>query len=265
MRKKFTLIELLVVVAIIGILSSMLLPSLSEARNKGKIAVCISNLKQIGIANHSYSSDENGGFPIGIWDDDGDGIFNQDNDSDGYERGLMPHVGYSAKVFECPGFERSNFRGSYDRRGIEDSDGVKHYSFRTYRPNNFRSYNTPDGGDNRWKNGLIKFSYSMKVSQVASDTILDGDYVRGFSYAGFGNSGYWDRRGASFGNHVNKSCNLLFVDGSARVFQMKGFLTNPGLIFGSSSSFDFEGDTNNFGLFAANMAPSGTYWTVIDD
>jgi len=53
--KKFTLIELLVVVAIIGILISMLLPSLAKAREKAKIAVCLSNQKQIGIAFTSYS------------------------------------------------------------------------------------------------------------------------------------------------------------------------------------------------------------------
>ncbi len=57
MRKKFTLIELLVVIAIIGILSSMMLPSLSKAREKGRTAVCINNFKNIGLANQMYLDD----------------------------------------------------------------------------------------------------------------------------------------------------------------------------------------------------------------
>lgn len=53
-KASFTLIELLVVVAIIGILVSLLLPSLSKAREIGKRAVCLSNQKQISIATQMY-------------------------------------------------------------------------------------------------------------------------------------------------------------------------------------------------------------------
>lgn len=57
-KNDFTLIELLVVVAIIGILMSILLPSLEKSRGIAKQAVCLSNLKQLGYAYILYS-DEN--------------------------------------------------------------------------------------------------------------------------------------------------------------------------------------------------------------
>ena len=62
-KAKFTLIELLVVVAVIGILVSILLPSLSKAREKAKIAVCSSNLKQLSTAVSLYARNNREKFP----------------------------------------------------------------------------------------------------------------------------------------------------------------------------------------------------------
>ena len=64
--KKFTLLELLVVAAIIGILASLLMPSLSKARFTAKVAVCISQQKQWGTALTSYAVDKNSLLP-GNW------------------------------------------------------------------------------------------------------------------------------------------------------------------------------------------------------
>ena len=62
--KKFTLIEVLIVVAIIGILASLLLPSLRKSRRTAKTAVCLSQLKQCGVANQLYLDDNSGWFPL---------------------------------------------------------------------------------------------------------------------------------------------------------------------------------------------------------
>lgn len=85
--KAFTLLELLVVIAVIAILAALLLPSLQQAKESGRRAKCLGNLRQLSVATHMYTDDNAGRFPH--WD------------AFGYfaENGLFPYLGYKLAGF----------------------------------------------------------------------------------------------------------------------------------------------------------------------
>lgn len=95
-HKGFTLIELLVVIAIIAILAAILFPVFGRARENARRTSCLSNMKQIGIANMMYTQDY-------------DGVYVPDYSVVNGITQLWPHLlmpyTKSSQVFSCPSSE----------------------------------------------------------------------------------------------------------------------------------------------------------------
>jgi len=91
-RSAFTLIELAVVVGVIAILMALLIPTVQSAREASRRTVCVSNLRQLGAALHSYVSS------VGVLPGSGNG------------NGFSPHVAILRELGETPLFNSINFQ-----------------------------------------------------------------------------------------------------------------------------------------------------------
>jgi len=152
MNKKFTLIELLVVVAIIGILASLLLPSLSKARMSAKRAVCASNQKQIGTVYTMYIDDHSGMFPKQSGWHSAMGK-NPNNEASEAKERLLNLYADTRKLAECPsdkGDALHNKASCYEAYGTSyivpfsyDVYGVEYVTSNTGTPKRQSSFEQP--------------------------------------------------------------------------------------------------------------------------
>lgn len=105
--RAFTLIELLVVIAIIAILAAILFPVFAQAREKARMASCLNNTKQMGLAMAQYVQDYDETIVCNSWDTPYIPTTNTDSRSAVYPAvsqwmwRLMPYI-QSRAIFVCP-------------------------------------------------------------------------------------------------------------------------------------------------------------------
>ncbi|MBW3621835.1 MAG: DUF1559 domain-containing protein [Armatimonadetes bacterium] len=98
-RTGFTLIELLVVIAILAILAALTFPTFASARERARVTVCQSNLKQLGAAFHLYLQDWEDAYPPPYRDTDpGSGS----NFQKPFWMSRIRPYAQSVEVYRCP-------------------------------------------------------------------------------------------------------------------------------------------------------------------
>ena len=222
-RVSFTLIELLVVIAIIGILASMLLPALQQAKATAKAISCINNHKQIGTSMAMYATDFEGFLP-GRYQISGSGW------QTGWTTVLMPYVNNNFIMWVCPASPDINM-GEYINPMKADPDPQS----LTFHNNLFKvqtiGINCAGDANTTWTvDGVVHRAFGFTTNKFStirnpSELIYAGDATGNLpalypacqnpNTLRYSQAFIYPDTGASFYPQHTFTLNFLFVDGHA--------------------------------------------------
>ncbi len=203
-RHGFTLIELLVVIAIIVILMAVLIPALHRAREHGKRAVCLNNLRQLTLAWIMYADDNDGkicaaniGHSDYGWVAAMDVSDSQETQIAAMKRGMLYDYCSNLKLYKCP----TGIRGE----------------MRTYSI--VSSMNTNVGGS--WKGKVFK--NRTEIARPSERIVfVDEGRISNYAFSVYHEEPRWrDLPPLRHGNGTN----LSFADGHSDYWKWKDQLT----------------------------------------
>ena len=225
-QKEFTLLELLIVIAIIGILISILLPSLSKAQERTKRAVCLSNVSQQLKLIQAYGMANANKIPLhyGTNQPRNSSYFNNGNSY--MNMGLLWKEGYATKnsFLTCPSFEVENIPNGRSRDWVvidylrtEPDRRQSNHSDYSYRPENRDT-------------GLTSLVFVADKALISEDLYArysNRRFHRELNMTGYGDGHakmVYDKDGSKFMNRIK-------VDRSSGFYRTSG-LSEPSGVWG---------------------------------
>lgn len=237
----FTLIELLVVIAIIAILAAILFPVFAQAREQARTISCLSNTKNIGLAQLMYSQDYDETIipwracPRNPW---GPGNTNPPCDipqrqASAWTEIIQPYV-KNKQILFCPSFSEQNEIKAMDEA---DCDGN----------------GTPGSGSGGWfptgATGNILLAHYGIAFNIAGGSCVASDPTYDFPGSGWANDagGNYIFFGRTLASIVNPARTANIGDAFTLVFGPGGASPgNVGIAFGCEAQFRHKSDGGNF-------------------
>jgi prepilin-type processing-associated H-X9-DG protein/prepilin-type N-terminal cleavage/methylation domain-containing protein len=229
----FTLIELLVVIAVIGILASLLLPSLARAKAQAQGASCENNTRQLILGCLMYCDDSGGFFPYNLagaaaqtninWVGD---LLDWETSADNTNTALLtgaalgPYVAQSSAIYHCP----SDTALSGIQRAAGWPERVRSYSMNASIGD---AGELTSSGVNTNNPSYVQFFKSSSVPQAGKIFVFMEEHPDTISDGYFLNKAYsieWIRLPASY---HNGGANISFADGHAELHHWQDADTTP--------------------------------------
>ncbi len=257
-RRGFTLIELLVVIAIIAILLALLLPAVQSAREAARRIQCTNNVKQIGLAIHSYHSAFESLPPVGSVD-----LMGNSSGSGRVPQTASVHLRLTNYLEQRPLYDAYNFMLG----DVVNGNSIPANT--TVMSVIVPGYLCPSD-DNPGSSENLATGFSARVTCV--NYAINGGVNRQNSGAVVNGVAWWLGNNALFGNRVQLAG---ITDGTSNTAAFSEWVKGksgqnaigPNLVY-SISQYSNGGPLNDYNLCKASTTPlwdfKGEYWTLQD-